>query len=136
MSRWWIVMELSFWRSSYKEEILLRWIKCRSLSWSLFILLFSVRLWKIQIKRQYANWEEKMAFITVLNLSLVILFEIWIKACKLLLILLQSLKICSWKVSLLSIKIANNYLEETTFYIGVVNFNRILVKVSSKVCKS
>ena len=47
MFRWWIVKELSFWRSSQKEELLSLWTKRSALSWSLFILLSSVRLWNI-----------------------------------------------------------------------------------------
>ena len=80
-------------------------------SWSLFILLFSVRLWNIQTKAKYANREEKIGFVTVLSLSLVIYFEIRSKACNLSLAVLQSLKPCSLKVSLLSMKIPNNFLE-------------------------
>ena len=110
-------LRASFWVTRWSivnEKLVEIWTKRGALSWSLFILLFSIWLWNIQIKRQYVDWEEKKAFIIVLSLSLVICFPIRAKASNLLLAFLQTLETCSLKVSLL-IETPNNVLEELLF---------------------
>ena len=82
------ILRASFWVTRWSivnKKPVETWTKCGAPSWSLFILLFSVWLWNIQIKRQYVDWEEKKAFIIVLSLSLVICFAIQAKASNLLL---------------------------------------------------
>ena len=90
-------------------------------------MLFSAQLWNIQAKGQYAYWEVKKAFIIVLSLCLVIYFEIRAKACNLLLSFLQTLETCLLKVSLLSVKTPNNFLEELL----LISVMSILIEVSS-----
>ena len=54
---------MSFSRSSsWKINWLLLWINLRLCLYSLFILLFNVRLWHIYIRGQWLNWEFKRAF--------------------------------------------------------------------------
>ena len=77
-------------------------------------------------KGQYANWEIKRAFIIVIGFSLVIYFDIRAKACNLLLAFLQSVETCLLKVSLLSYKTPNNFLEKLLF----VSISSILTESS------
>lgn len=58
-----IETESSFWRSSLKTDFLPLYINLRHRSCSLFILLFTARLWDIHIRRQQQKWEFKKAFI-------------------------------------------------------------------------
>ena len=79
------------------------------------VYLFCCSVFDCGTSKVRGNMRRKKAFILVLSLSLVIYFEIRAKAYNLLLAFLQSLETSSLKVSLLSIKTLNNFLEELLF---------------------
>ena len=58
----WTETELSVSSDSSKKDFLSFYIKRRHFSWSLFILLFFVRLWHIQTNWQKLNWDMENAF--------------------------------------------------------------------------
>ena len=125
MFQWWILKELSFWRSSQKEEVLSLWTRRSVLEVYLFCCsVFVCGTFKL---RGNMRTKKKKTFAIVLSSSLVMYFEIWTKVCNLLIVFLQSLETCLLKVGLFSTKTPNNFLEELLF----LSVSSILIEASS-----
>ena len=109
--KWWTVKELSLSRSSWNDEIWSLQIILRAFSCNRLILLLLFRLWNIQFREQYLNWDSKKAFTNVLFWWKVKWQEILARADNFIFALVHKREICLSNSRWLSIVIPSSLTE-------------------------